>query len=357
MPRDLIGARARAALRVVVMLAAVALVLLGALALFGAIARLFVFTGPSCSPCWSDSALYGWIAVTFFAVAAIATKVARDAASRGGDKDAFASAGLGATIAIAVGFLAPFWGPWPLPPEVVAVLLVAVLGGFFLLPRVINRSKLHPEWAWILAAYGLVRLILLPLAPQLTGSEQHVTEDIFPWWSSLGAVPLAVGLLLYPLGGHESGMTSAPDGTSAMPDGALVPAIGSMALAAFIFALVPGPSNVAVGGGALAGMLLATVLWDRIRQRPMFWRRPGSRWSTLQWTGLAVATWLAAAVVMAALPVSDFLGLGADGQPVYHERPDRLIVSLGLLWAAILAVDAVGRALLRWRRARDIRAH
>jgi hypothetical protein len=180
------------------MLAAIMLGLVGAFALL-----LTILPGSApCTgvACYNNRGLFGWIGITFVVVAGLSIwVVARDRNTRGGVEDAAASVGLGTATAIAVGFLGPIWASpitavYALPVALIVLLVV------FVVVQWARRSTLAPQWWWVLTAYGIVRLILLPVAPLVTGSAQHVTEDIFWWWLSLGIAPLAAGVVLGMLG-------------------------------------------------------------------------------------------------------------------------------------------------------------
>jgi hypothetical protein len=92
--------------------------------------------------------------------------------------------------------LIPIWASPIIPVLAVAILICAVLVLFFVFLRAIFHSTVSPDWPWVLGSYGMVRLILLPVAPLMTGTAQHVTEDIFWWWLSLAVAPLAAGVVL-----------------------------------------------------------------------------------------------------------------------------------------------------------------
>jgi hypothetical protein len=149
------------------------------------------------STCYGNRGLFASIGFTLIAVAVVSILGAsRNRIGRAGIEGAAASAGLGALIALIVGFLSPIWAPPVIPGYGIAIVLITAVVVFIAVRRAVDHSRVTPDWPWVLAAYGVVRLILLWLAPVITGSSQHVTDDIFWWWLSLGVAPLAAGVFL-----------------------------------------------------------------------------------------------------------------------------------------------------------------
>ncbi len=136
----------RRALRIFVGVGAIAIVIVGVLALFESVLPV---GGAACTPgatCWDNRGLFESIGLTYVVVGTISLTVAANA--RRGGNAGLASGALGASIAIAVGILAPVWAPPQLPLDLAALRLLAVVLGSVVCAAVIRRLRLAPDWPW-----------------------------------------------------------------------------------------------------------------------------------------------------------------------------------------------------------------
>ena len=89
--------------------------------------------------------------------------------------------GLGAALLVAG--IGPFYAT--------PLLIVALPVAFLTISRAATGSTIDPDFEWLLFAFSVTWLVLLPVAPVV-----HNAPEAWPVWTAIGVIPLLVAISL-----------------------------------------------------------------------------------------------------------------------------------------------------------------